>query len=83
MPYSQTELNAANKAEAVAARLAVRTARAAQLRARWLKLGGEPADFTASETTLLRRDLEEQLFSSAGRSVETGVNRDTPETSLT
>ncbi len=48
MPYSQTELNAANKAEAVAARAATRDARAAQLRARWLKLGGEPADFTAS-----------------------------------
>ncbi len=83
MPYSTLELNAANKAEAVAARTATKNARAAILRARWLRLGGEPAAWDVAETDLLKRDLEARLLDSAGRSFDPGPDLPTPETSLT
>ncbi len=83
MPYSTLEMNAANKTEAVAARLATKNARAAVLRARWLRLGGEPAAWDAAEADLLKRDLEARLLDPAGRSMDVGPDRSTPETSLT
>ncbi len=79
MPFITRELNVANRPANIAARTAIRTARAAVLRARWLKLGGEPADFDLAEADLVKRDMEARFLSPTAWPMELESGRDAPE----
>ncbi len=79
MPFTVNETTAANRPADTALRLAVRTERAAYLRARALKLGYEPAEYDAIEASVLAEDKRATLLTPATRQRETTVDRMTPD----